>query len=626
MNSSESLGYLGGSVVKVINSKVFPEEREMPEPERYTPHSFQASTLKPQVMGRRGVVAAGHPLVVEAGMRMLQKGGNAVDAGVATVFAAGVVEQPSFGLGGEVPILVKLKGKRVMAVNGTGVAPELATAAFFRNLSPDDPRRGPFPVMIAGKNGIIPAYGPLSAIVPGVIDGLLLALREFGTLTFNEVIEPALELTLGFPVDQRLAGTLKQHEPTYSKWATAERVYKPKGKALEQGMVWSQPDLERTFRSLVDAEKKAKRKGRVSAIDAVRNYFYRGPIAKKIADYCEQNGCLLRESDFTRYAAAVEKPLTTRYRGIDVYKVSYWSQSPVFLQNLNLLEAFDLRAMGHNSPPYVHTVVEAMKLGYADRDVYYGDPGFSKIPGQLISKEYANVRRPLIDAKHASPEHRVGDPEHMKALAAAEFVKARLRDRNAEHQDTTCVNVIDAAGNMFSATPSGAWIPAMIAGDTGIPLTQRAQAFVLTEGHPNQIAPGKRPRITLTPTIALRNGEPWLAFSTPGGDSQDQTLLQIFLNVVEFGMQPQDAVEVPRFNSVAMYSSFDDHGDNPLGLQVESRFPRETLEPLSALGHKLIIQGDWQNSSSPTMIEYDSAEGVIKAGADVRGHRWAAAW
>ncbi|MGZ4824720.1 MAG: gamma-glutamyltransferase family protein [Terriglobales bacterium] len=598
----------------------------MAETEKYTPHSFAPSTLKPQVMGRRGVVAAGHPLVVEAGMRMLQKGGNAVDAGVATVFAAAVVEQASCGLGGEVPILVKLKGKRVAAINGCGVAPQLATATFFLNLNPNDARCGPFPVMIAGKNGIIPAYGPLSAIVPGMIDGLLVALKEFGTMSFSEVIEPAIELAKGFPADQRLAGTLKQHEPTYVKWPTSERVYKPKGRAVEEGAVWPQPELAKTLKSMADAERRAKRKKRAGAIDAVRDFFYRGPIAKKIGKYCEENGCLLRERDLKMFHAQVEKPLTTSYRGVDVYKVGYWIQGPVFLQNLNLLEAFDLRSLGHNSARYVHTVVEAMKLGYADRDAYYGDPQQSNIPEQLISKQYANVRRGLIDGRRASPDHRVGDPLRLKAEAPVEFAKARLRNRNAEHQDTTCVNVIDEAGNMFSATPSGAWIPAMMAADTGIPLTQRAQAFVLTSGHPNQVGPVKRPRITLTPTIALKNGAPWLAFSTPGGDSQDQALLQIFLNILEFGMQPQDAVEAPRFNSVAMYSSFDDHGDNPLGLQVEGRFPQSTMEELRALGHKLILQGDWQNSSSPTMIEYDSENKVIKAGADVRGHRWAGAW
>jgi len=598
----------------------------MTEKGSYTPHSFVPTTLKPQVMGRRGVVAGGHPLVVEAGMRILQKGGNAVDAGVATVFAAGVVEQASCGLGGEAPILIKLKGKPVAVVNGCGVAPELATATFFLNLPAHDPRRGPFPVMIQGRNGIIPAYGPLSAIVPGMIDGLLLALQEFGTMSFSAVIEPAMELAQGFPADQRLAGTLQQHEPTYSKWKTSERVYKPKGKAVEEGSVWSQPELAKTLQAMADAEKKARRRKRAAAIEAVRDYFYRGPVTKKIAKYCEEAGSLLRLRDFQEFHAQLEKPLATSYRGVDVFKVGYWSQAPVMLQNLNLLEAFDLRSMGHNSPEYVHTVVEAMKLGYADRDAYYGDPELSRIPEQLISKEYANLRRRLVDPRQASSDHRVGDPERMRAEAPPEFAKARLRLRNAEHQDTTCVNVIDRDGSMFSATPSGAWIPAMMAADTGIPLTQRAQAFVLTPRHPNQIGPRKRPRITLTPTIALKDGKPWLAFSTPGGDSQDQTLLQIFLNVVEFGMEPQDAVEAPRFNSVAMYSSFDDHGDNPLGLQMENRFPESTLASLRALGHQVIVQGGWQNSSSPTMIEYDARSGVIKAGADVRGHRWAAGW
>jgi gamma-glutamyltranspeptidase/glutathione hydrolase len=282
--------------------------------------------------------------------------------------------------------------------------------------------------------------------------------------------------------------------------------------------------------------------------------------------------------------------------------------------------------MGHNSADYIHTVVEAMKLGYADRDAYYGDPDLSQIPLQLISKEYAKVRRPLINPGKASAEHIAGDPLHLQPRAAADFLRSRYSHRNGEPQDTTCVNVIDKDGNMLSATPSGAWIPALIAGDTGIPLTQRAQAFVLTPGHPNQLAPHKRPRITLTPTIALREGKPWLAFSTPGGDSQDQTLLQIFLNVAEFGMNPQEAVEAPRFNSEAMYSTFDDHRDQPLALDVETRIGEAALKVLRERGHKLVMQGEWGNPTASTMVEYDLARGVITAGADVRGHRYALAW
>jgi gamma-glutamyltranspeptidase/glutathione hydrolase len=592
----------------------------------FSPGYFEAATLKPQVMGKRGVVAAGHPLVAEAGLRILEKGGNAVDAGVATVFAAAVVEQSSFGLGGEAPILIKLAGKPVVVINGDGIAPELATAEFFEKLPADDPSRGSFPATISGKSGIIPSYGPLSAIVPGAVDALLLALKDYGTLNFAEVVQPAIELAQGFPADARLAGNLAQDEKIYSRWPSSLKVYEPKGHTPQEGELWSQPDLARTLESMAEVEKKNAAKGRAAALDAVRDYFYRGPIARRISEFCKQAGCLLREGDFAAYHAKAEAPLSTTYRGVEVYKPGFWTQGPALLENLNLIEAYDLKTMGHNSADYIHMVVEAMKLGYADRDAYYGDPDFSKVPAELITKEYATMRRPLLNRTKASPDHLPGDPERMQAVASEDFIRARYRRRNGEHQDTTCVNVIDKAGNMFSATPSGAWIPAVIAGDTGIPLTERGQSFVLTPGHPNQIAPHKRPRITLTPTIALRDGKPWLAFSTPGGDSQDQTLLQVFLNMVEFGMGPQQAVEAPRFNSLAPYSSFDDHADDPLGLQVEKRIPEKALTQLRELGHKLIVLADWGIPTSPTVVEYDAATGVIKGGADVRRHRYALAW
>lgn len=587
--------------------------------------SLHGSTLKPQVMGRRGVVAAGHPLVAEAGFRILQKGGNAVDAGVATMFAAGVVEQGSFGLGGEAPILIKLKGGKVVAINGAGIAPELATVEFYRKLSKNDPRLVSMATYEGMKPGTIPSFGPLSAIVPGAIDAMLVSLENYGTMSFAEVIQPAIELAQGFPIDSRLIKAIEKGKEHLQKWPVSAKIFLPNGQVPKEGDLFVQADLARTLQEMADAEKKAAG-DRKARIEAVREYFYRGPIAKRIATSCEQSGCLLREKDFAAYHAKVEEPLTTNYRGIDVYKAGFWSQSPVMLQTLNLLEAFDLKSMGQNSAPYLHTLVESMKLAYADRDAYYGDPDFSKIPVQLISKDYASLRRPLIDAKKASAEHIPGDPEHMRAKASPEFIKARLSARNGEHEDTTCVNVIDKDGNMFSGTPSGAWLPSVIAGDTGLPLTQRAQSFVLTDGHPNQIAPHKRPRITLTPTIALKKGQPFLAFSTPGGDSQDQTLLQNFLNVVEFGMEPQEAVEAPRVNSLAMYSSFDDHSDQPLKLLVEDRIPAKTIDELKTLGHVPVVEGPWSNPTAPTMIEFDPETGVIKAGADVRGHRYAIGW
>ena len=582
-----------------------------------------ATTLKPLVFGKRGVVAAGHPLVAEAGLRILQKGGNSVDAGVATVFAAAVVEMDGFGWGAECPILIKLEGQPVVAINGAGVAPALATVEYYKHLRRDDPRLTDVATV---SKGTIPAYGLLSAIVPGAVDALLLALQNYGTMSLAEVIQPAIELAEGFPLDLRFVRTIERSRPILEKWPTTKKVFLPQGRVPGEGEIFVQADLARTLRSLADVERQNAGHGRVAAIEAVRDYFYRGPVAQRISDFCQQAGCLLREGDFAAYHAKIEEPLTTNYRGIEVYKVSFWSQSPVFLENLNLLEGFDLKAMGHNSADYIHTVVEAMKLGYADRDAYYGDPAFSQIPTQLISKEYAVLRRPLINPKKASPEHIPGDPVHMEARASEEFRRARLSERNAEHQDTTCVNVIDRAGNMFSSTPSGAWVPAVIAGDTGIPLSQRAQSFVLTPGHPNQLAPGKRPRITLTPTLALKQNKPWLAFSTPCGDGQDQTLLQVFLNVAEFGMNLQEAVEAPRFNSQAMYSSFDDHSDEPLVLAVEKRISEAVLNQLRARGHRLVVQGEWGNSCAPTIVEYDATTGVMKAGADVRGHRYALAW
>jgi gamma-glutamyltranspeptidase/glutathione hydrolase len=588
--------------------------------------SSHAATLKPLVAGRRGVVAAGHPLVAEAGLRILEKGGNAVDAGVATLFAASVVEMMSFGAGGECPILLKLKNSPVVAINGDGIAPELATVEFYKHLRRDDPRIVQSATISGGEGGFIPSFGPLSAIVPSAMDSILLALEKYGTMSLAGVIQPAIELAQGFPVSARLERALAGARPVAEKWPSTAKVYLPGGRVPKEGEVFVQAPLARTFQTLAEVEKQNAGRGRAAAIEAVRDYFYRGPLAKRLSDFCRENGCLLREGDFAAYHARIEEPLTVTYRGVEVYKCGFWTQSPVFLENLNLLEGFDLKAMKHNSTDYVHTVVEAMKLGYADRDAYYGDPDFSPMPAALISKEYANLRRPLIDLQKASAEHLPGDPVRMAARAPEDFVRARYRHRNGEHQDTTCVNVIDGEGNLFSATPSGAWIPAVIAGDTGIPLTQRAQAFVLTPGHPNQIAPHKRPRITLTPTLALRDGKPWLVFSTPGGDSQDQTLLQIFLNAVEFGMNPQEAVEAPRFNSEAMYSSFDNHGDQPLTLDVEKRFEEAVLAALRARGHSLQVGGDWSNPTAPTLIEYDPATGVIAGGADVRGHRYALAW
>jgi gamma-glutamyltranspeptidase/glutathione hydrolase len=363
---------------------------------------------------------------------------------------------------------------------------------------------------------------------------------------------------------------------------------------------------------------------------AARDYFYRGPLARRIGAYMQANGGLITAEDFARFQAKVGIPVQTDYRGYRVYKAGFWTQGPALIEALNLLEGFDLQKMGHNSVGYIHTVTEALKLAMADRDRYYGDPDFVKIPmTELLSKSYANLRRPLIDQRRASLAQQPGDPLNMKAIlanATQTIGRASTVPEIEKANDTTCVNVIDKDGNMFSATPSGAWLPAVVAGDTGVLMGQRLQSALTDPDSPNVVAPGKRPRITLTPTLVLKDGEPFMVLSTPGGDNQDQALIQVLLNIVEFGMNPQEAVEAPRFDTQHFISSFDDHAFLPGSLNVESRVGLKTIQELGQLGHKVKVQSEWGTASSPTVILYDPRTGVAAAGADPRRGRYAVAW
>ena len=388
----------------------------------------------------------------------------------------------------------------------------------------------------------------------------------------------------------------------------------PQGKPPAVGEMFREPTLAKTLRELVQAEKKARGK-RAARLQAVRDLFYRGSLARRMAAFSETHGGLISYDDLKSYHAETDQPRSTTYRGYEVLKPGFWTQGPVMIEMLNLLEGYDLKAMGHNSPEYLHTVVEAAKLAFADRDQYYGDPKFSKIPERiLLSKEYAAERRKLIDPNHASMEHRpgnIGAPGQMPATSGGE---------HGSVQDTTCVDIVDRMGNVFSATPSGAWLPSVIAGDTGIPFGTRLQSLLLTPGHPDQLQPGKRPRVTLSPTIVLKDGQPVLALSTPGGDNQDQALLQVLLNILEFGMAPQDAVEAPRFQTEHFYSSFAFHEFVPGKLNVERRIPKATLDKLASLGHIVIAAGPYSNSSAPVVIQISN--GVLLGGADPRRSRF----
>jgi len=565
------------------------------------------TTMFPPVRGTREMVAAANNFEVEAGFRMLAQGGNAIDAGVASVLAAAVTEQSRFGLGGEMPLLIKQPDKPVIAISGVGTAPAKATVEYYS-------KRKAEPWEEPGRLPPIPSQGILAATVPGVFDGLMLALDRFGTMSFAQVAAPAIEHAEAFPIGEEFTAFIRNNQKILELWPASKEFFLPDGAPPTRGEVFRQPTLARTLRELVDAERK-KRGKRSAKLRAVRDLFYKGTLARRVAKFSEASGGLIVYEDLAKFQAETDRARTTTYRGYEIYKPGFWTQGPVMLQALNLLEGFDLKAMGHNSAEYLHTVVEAAKLAFADRDRYYGDPKFSEIPEQtLLSKEYAAERRKLIDGSRASLEHRPG------AFGGPGAMPTSSGSAQGGVQDTTCVNVVDRHGNVFSATPSGAWLPSVIAGDTGIPFSTRLQSLLLTPGHPNQLQPGKRPRVTLSPTIVLKDGKPFLALSTPGGDNQDQALLQVLLNIIDFGMPPQEAVEAARFQTEHFYSSFGFHEFTPGRLNLESRIAKATADKLAAMGHRVTVMGEWSNASAPTVIQMEN--GVLHGGADPRRSRY----
>jgi len=578
--------------------------------------------------GTKGAVACGSEYAAEAGMRMYFHGGNAVDAGVAAIYAASVTEFSHFGLGGEAPILVRTKTGKVFAIAGVGTMPKLATAEMFRKrqLVPGEILAKPEP---NGLRGIIPVAGIMPALVPGMMDSTLVALREFGTKSFAEVIAPAIELADGEPIDEMRSQSIARSRGFFELWPDSKRHFMPNGQVPVPGEIFRQPDTARTLRSMLEAEKKALAAGanRQAAIDAVRDYFYRGEIAHKIDAFMKANGGLLRYEDMAAFKLQLEEPVSTEYRGYEVYKPGFWSQGPALLEALNILEGWDLHTLAFNSPEYIHKSVEALKLAYADRDAYYGDPRFNRIPTDiLLSKTYAAERRKEITEK-ASLDFLPGvvNGKRGKHPSDMDIVRAKKIDDALMASDTTCVDTIDKDGLVFSATPSGAWLPSVIAGDTGIALTARAQSFILVPGSPNELAGGKRPRVTLSPTIVTQAGKPFLAFSTPGGDNQDQSLLQLFLNVVEFGMNAQAAVEAPRYQTRHLVSSFDNHAWNKGDLLLDERIPASTVAELAERGHRTSQRSRWSSGAAPVMIRM-LPDGVIEAGADPYGYRVAHAY
>lgn len=578
------------------------------------------------VRGTRGAVAAGTDFASNAAMRIYAAGGNAVDAGVAAMFAAAVTEYSHFGFGGEAPLLIRTPSGRVVSIAGVGTMPKLATAAFFR-----ERKLQPGEVQHREPNGLarmVPVAGILPALVPGMVDAGLLALKEFGVRSFADVIQPAIELADATPLDESRASALARSRRFHELWPSSRAVFSPGERPLRPGDLFRQPDLARTLHQMANAEQAALARGmsRTAAIDAVRDFFYRGDIARRIGEFSERNGGLLRYEDLAEFKLELEEPVCTAYRGYRICKPGFWSQGPAMIETLNLLEGFNLRAMSLNSPDYLHTLAEALKLGYANRDAWYGDPRFTIEPRGFLSKDYAAQRRGLIGTA-ASLDFRPDEFGGRPAFHPSRTVPIRTDiDDDLMARDTTCVNAIDKEGWVFSATPSGAWLPAVIAGDTGIPLTQRAQSFYLIEGHPNELAPGKRPRVTLSPTlVTTAEGRPFAALSTPGGDNQDQSLLQVFLNVVEFDLNTQAATEAPRFQTRHLVSSFDNHGMNPGDLLLDERIRDEVAVQLKQRGHRVGRRSRYASGAAPVIILFRE-NGVIEAGADPYGYRSAQAW
>jgi gamma-glutamyltranspeptidase/glutathione hydrolase len=568
----------------------------------------QGTPLRSEVRAEHGVVASGRTFSAEAGARILTAGGNAIDAGVASVFAAAVVEISHFGLGGEAPIVIySVKDNRVVVINGQGPAPKAAS-----------------PAMFAGEKAV-PGNGPNGATIPAVVDAAALALEKYGTMSLAEVLAPAIELADGFPMYRFLENYLRSERKASERYEWTMKTYYPDGRITPTGQVFRQPNLAATLRALAAAEAAAKAKGasREESIRAGRDAFYNGPIAQRMTAAVRAAGGVMSDEDLSSYRGRVEEPATVTYRGYAVYKAGFWNQGPVLLQTLNLLEGFDLARMGIGSADALHTIVESIKLAYADRDRYYADPDFAKVPGAaLLSADYAAMRRKLIDPAHASLEHRPGDPLRGAATLASP-VPQLTGAPPREPGDTTSVQVVDDEGNLFSATPSSGWLlgGAFVAGDTGVPMSNRMQAFRLDPSSPNVLAGGKRPRTTLTPTVVLKDGKPFLAIGTPGGDSQDQQILLVLLNIIDFGLDVQAAIEAPRVNSLHPQSSFDDHRAQPGVLEVERTLPTAVIEELRSRGHIIRLRPAYGISTGIVAVGVDPATGKLRGGADPRRER-----
>lgn len=603
------------------------------------PAHAQGRPNKPVLHGRHWVAITGKPLGATAGAMMFQKGGNAVDAACAMLGATATMWD-TLGWGGETQALIyNPETGEVLGVNGLGVAPTGATADFFRERGDEYP----------------PSWGPLAAVTPGTPGALMTMLAEWGTLSLADVLEPSIRMAEGYPIEAHLIGRIEGGKDRIAEWPDSKELFLP---VPEPGQVFEQPDLARTLKKLVEAERRALEAGksREEAIDAAYERFYRGDIAEELVRSTREQGGLITEDDLASWEVKIEEPVSTEYRGYEVHKLTTWTQGPVLLQALNLLEGFDLEAMGYNSARYIHTLYQAMNLAFADRDFYYGDPYFppaEPIEG-LLSKEYARARAATIDPEANDPDAKPGDPyAHQEGdnpyIRFLETWPAQFEDHEEEggqegedtaaltdpavpsgreefYRGTTSIQAVDEEGWVVSITPSGAWVPAVIAGDTGIGLSQRMQSFVVDEAENpyNVVTPGQRPRVTLTPTIVLRDGKPWVSVAVQGGDSQDQNTLQFLLDMIHFDMNVQEAVEAANVNSFQMYSSFGEHEKEPGGLLLNDATPPWVRDELEDMGYDLDFRD--RTSGPLNAVWFDRKHGTFWGGSSDHGEDYGISW
>ncbi|HKD90595.1 MAG TPA: gamma-glutamyltransferase [Terriglobales bacterium] len=579
----------------------FTQQSEQAEP-------LTGKTMRPIIRGRHAAVSSMKQEATAAAIRILQAGGNAFDAAVAGQAALAVTDFSLNGVGSDAELLIySARDHQVYSINAEPKAPTLATIAWYQQ----------------NNGGKIPSSdGLLSGGIPGVVDAWYILLDRWGTMSFEQVLQPALELAeQGFPISEAGAHAIAVSKKIL-KYPSTTRIYLPNGRAPQPGEIFKNPDLAATLKKLIEAEKATKSRGRHAALQAARDRFYKGDIAQELARFSEANGGLFRYQDFAEYTAEVETPIHINYHDYEIYKNPSASQGPTELFALNMLEGYDLKKLGHNSPDFIHTSVEAMKLAMADREKYLGDADFIKIPyDTLLSKQYAGNRRALIDEQRASLDLRPG------VIGGSSSPVPTTTEGHASHTgDTSYIALVDQAHNFVSFEPSlhSVFGTGVVMGNTGIIFNCRGDYYSLVPGEANALAPGKRPRSTLQSTLVMRDGKPYMIMGSPGGDDQVMRTMQTLINIIDFGMNIQEAIEAPRWTTRSFPASPFPHTMYPGDLGLESRIPEATREALAARGHKVRVTGPWTMGSN-AVIMLDWETGVLSAGADprVEAYAWA---